>query len=63
MAGAPVGETDATLLTLKTRSDGPVWSEQFREPSVVDRPQAILHGALESLVTEHMRMASFRRGI
>jgi len=42
MAGAPVGEIDATLLTFKTRSDRPVWSEQFREPAVAGRPLAVL---------------------
>ena len=41
MAGAPVGEIDATLLTLKTRSDRPVWGAQFREPAVAGRPRAV----------------------
>jgi len=36
-AAAPVGEIDATLLTFETRSDRPVWSEQFRLPAVATR--------------------------
>jgi hypothetical protein len=51
MAGAPVGEIDATLLTFKTRSDRPVWSEQFREPAVAGRPQAAARDVLENLAT------------
>jgi hypothetical protein len=38
LADAPVDEIDATLLTFKTRSDLPVWSEQFLEPAVSGRP-------------------------
>jgi hypothetical protein len=40
VAGAPVGEIDATLLTFKIRSDRPLWSEQFLEPAVSGRPPA-----------------------
>jgi hypothetical protein len=34
MAAALAAEIDAALLTFKTVSDRPVWSEQFREPAV-----------------------------
>ena len=40
VAGAPADEIDATLLTFKSISDRPVWSEQFRDSAVSDRPSA-----------------------
>ena len=44
VAGAPVGEIDATLLTFKIRSDRPVWGELFRERAVAGRPFAVTRG-------------------
>ena len=43
MAGAQVGEIDATLLTFKLRSDRPVWGEQYGEPAVSGRPSTGAH--------------------
>jgi len=63
VAGAQIGEIDATLLTFKIKSEWLVWGEQSGEPAVSGRPQAVLHGALENLVIQRLRMAGFRRGI
>lgn len=49
VAGAPVGEIVATLLTFKIRWDRPVWGEQSSAPAVSGRPSGVaghrqLHG-------------------
>jgi len=40
VAGAQVGEIDATLLTFKIRSERLVWGKQSGEPAVSGRPSA-----------------------
>ena len=44
MAGAQVGEIDATLLTFKIRSERLVWGKQSGEPAVSGRPVAVARG-------------------
>ena len=58
MAGAPVGQIDATLLTFKTRSDRPVWSEHLREPAAACRPGAVGRERLVSDTLEPVKQMS-----
>ena len=45
VAGAQVGEIDATLLTFKIRSERLVWGKQSGEPAVSGRPFPVIRSA------------------
>lgn len=55
VAGAQVGEIDATLLTFKIRSERLVWGKQSGAPAVSGRPIADLR---ERLVPVRPRLGS-----